>query len=271
VPQIEQRIVLADVLKLQDPRPYDFDAMIVDPPYSAHVHDKAVSQSAKGGVRSRDMGFGCLTDELRDTIMWWASRVRRWSLVYSDIEGLHAWRASAKSEGVEYVRHIPWVRWTMPQLSGDRPPSGCEMVTVFWGSAKGRKSWSGPGNTLSLAHKALRGSKKHKAEKPLDQALDLVQWFTRPGDRVVDLCAGSGTTGLACRILGRSFVGYEIDPEWADLAAKRIESPRLSPRDAERHERWLVSQEAERIDFGRRRGRFVGGDDTRVSSPKGSS
>lgn len=250
----ECRIVCADVLTLQEPRPYDFDAMIVDPPYSAHVHDHAVSQSAKGGVRARDMGFGHLTAELRDLIMWWAARVKRASLVYSDIEGLHAWRQSAAAEGATFIRHIPWVRWTMPQLSGDRPPSGCEMVTEYWGSAKGRKAYYGPGNLLSLQHKALRGSKKHRAEKPLDQLLDLVQWFTRPGDSVVDLTAGAGTTGLACRILGRSFVGYEVDPVWAEYASKRILTLQLSPRDAERHERWLAAQELEKVDAERRRG-----------------
>jgi site-specific DNA-methyltransferase (adenine-specific) len=53
----------------------------------------------------------------------------------------------------------------------------------------------------------LRGEDKHKAEKPLDQALDLVEWFSDEGETVFDPFAGSGTIGLACRILGRSYLG----------------------------------------------------------------
>ena len=53
---------------------------------------------------------------------------------------------------------------------------GLEHVVVL--HPKGRKRWSGPGNLTHLAHLALRGEGKHKAEKPLDQALDLVSFFS---------------------------------------------------------------------------------------------
>jgi DNA modification methylase len=35
---------------------------------------------------------------------------------------------------------------------------------------------------------------------------------------------GSGTTGVACARLGRSFVGIEIDPGYFDVACRRIEA-----------------------------------------------
>jgi len=41
------------------------DVMIVDPPYRAHVHKSAVSQSVGGGSRSRDLGFESLSVALR--------------------------------------------------------------------------------------------------------------------------------------------------------------------------------------------------------------
>lgn len=227
--------------------------MIVDPPYSEHVHANAVSQSTRGGVRVRDLGFEHLTDDLRATIARQAAMVPRWSLVYSDIEGLHEWRKALVGAGAQYIRTLPWVRWSMPQLSGDRPPSGCEMLTIAWGAQTGKKSWNGPGNLIGLDHKCLRGEGKHKTEKPLDQMLDLVSWFSDPGETIVDLTAGSGTTGLACKILGRNFTGFEIDPEWAAKANTRIASDILSERDAERYARWQESQvvrakEAARID-----------------------
>ena len=86
----------------------------------------------------------------------------------------------------------------------------------------------------------------------MDQALDLVTWFSEPGDRILDLCAGSGTFGLACRILDREYVGYEVDPTWGAFAQRRIVSD-LSERDQERFGRWTVTQEAERDDANRRK------------------
>lgn len=219
------------------------DVMITDPPYREHVHKKAVSQSSRGGVRERQFGFEHLTPQLRSHTALIGANVKRWSVIYSDVESLAWWRISMQAAGATYIRPIPWVRWSMPQLSGDRPPSGCEMVSIFYGAAKGKKSWNGPGNLTHLAHKCLRGDAKHKAEKPLDQALDLVSWFSEPGECVVDPFAGSGTIGVACALLGREYYGIEKDPEWAERAKERLVAPKLSDRDEERFRRWKESQQ----------------------------
>ena len=228
------------------------DVMIVDPPYSAHVHAKAVSQSNVRGSRKRDLGFDHLSPRLRQRIAYLAARTSRWVLIYTDIEGLTWWRISLKAAGCTYIRAIPWVRWSMPQLSGDRPPTGCEMLVVAYGHAPGRKHWNGPGNLTHLRHTCLRGEGKHKAEKPLDQLLDLVSYFSDPGELVFDPCAGSGTTGVAAKLLHRRFVGYEIDPVWAAAAAARVETcPVLGPRDTERHLRWLEASRVQAEDKAR--------------------
>lgn len=217
-----------------------FDCLITDPPYSAHVHRSAVSQSKRGGARKRELGFDCLSPVDRAITGEAAARVKRWSVIFSDVEGSSALRDSATESGAEYVRTLPWIRWSMPQLSGDRPTTGLEHLLVLWGSQAGKKSWNGPGNLTHLANKCLRGEGKHKAEKPLDLCLDLVSWFSSPGETVFDPFAGSGTIGLACKILGRGYVGLERDKGWAAFAAIRLVSA-LSKRDAERLEAWLSS------------------------------
>lgn len=218
------------------------DVMIVDPPYSAHVHKSAVSQSAKGGSRSRDLGFNHLSPQLRRRICYFASVTKRWSVIYSDIESLTWWRIGLEAAGATYIRSIPWVRWSMPQLSGDRPPTGCEMIIIAYGSGGGRKHWNGPGNLLEFTHTCLRGEGKHKTEKPLDQLLDFVSYFSDEREHVFDPCVGSGTTGLACKLLNRCFTGFELDPDWARRAQERIQRAQMSARDQERHARWLISK-----------------------------
>jgi len=213
-----------------------YDVMLTDPPYREHVHSAATSQSVGRGTRKRDLGFESLSRALRQRTADYASMVRRWSVVYSDVEDSTWLRLAVQARGVDYIRTIPWVRWSMPQLSGDRPPQGFEHLLVF--HPKGRKRWNGPGNLTHLEHLALRGEGKHKCEKPLDQALDLVSYFSDRGETVFDPFSGSGVFALAARLLERNFIGVELDLEWVAKGNARATS-RLSARDHERLTRWL--------------------------------
>ena len=63
----------------------------------------------------------------------------------------------------------------------------------------------------------------HPAPFPLELPLRLIQLFTFKGDVVLDPFAGSGTTCLAAAQSGRAYVDYEVNPEYVELARKRIE------------------------------------------------
>ena len=49
-------------------------------------------------------------------------------------------------------------------------------------------------------------------------------------ETILDPFMGSGTTGVACANLGRSFIGIEIDPGYFDIACRRIEEAYRQPR-----------------------------------------
>ena len=67
---------------------------------------------------------------------------------------------------------------------------------------------------------------KHPCEKPLTMMEHIIRTSTRPGAVVLDCFAGSGSTGLACHNLGRSFIGIEREAEYVALARARI-APRI--------------------------------------------
>ena len=46
---------------------------------------------------------------------------------------------------------------------------------------------------------------------------------------VLDPFMGSGTTGVACAKMGRKFIGIEIDPDYFDIACRRIEKAYSQP------------------------------------------
>jgi hypothetical protein len=242
------------------------DVQISDLPYRAWVHAKATSQSAKGGTRLRDLGFKSITGGLLDVAAHAASKVKRWSLIYSDVESTGNVREACLTAESKYVRIMPWIRWSMPQLTGTMPTQGWEAINVFHSDS--RKNWNGQGNclcleqdeegydpdeTVPIRHKALRGEDKHKTEKPLDQMLDLVSWFSNPGETVLDLTAGRGTTAVACVLLGRSFLGAELDEERTGEHARALarvqaaERGELSKRDSERVTRYCEAVAAEDV------------------------
>ena len=66
----------------------------------------------------------------------------------------------------------------------------------------------------------------HMTEKPLPLMEALVRDFTDPGELICDPFAGSGTTGVACKRLGRRFVGWERDPKFHAAAVKRLDAAR---------------------------------------------
>ncbi len=64
---------------------------------------------------------------------------------------------------------------------------------------------------------------KHPCEKPVDLLAHIVNVSTRPGSTVLDCFSGSCSTGVACLMLGRQFIGIEQAPEWAEAGRVRLE------------------------------------------------
>ena len=61
----------------------------------------------------------------------------------------------------------------------------------------------------------------HPTQKPLALVEWLISTYTNPGETVLDNCMGSGTTGKACKNLGREFIGMELDETYHRIATDR--------------------------------------------------
>ena len=78
-----------------------------------------------------------------------------------------------------------------------------------------------PLNTLSFSSDK---DKLHPTQKPLALMQYLIRTYTNQGETVLDFTMGSGTTGVACKSLNRSFIGIEQDASYFNIARSRIES-----------------------------------------------
>lgn len=63
---------------------------------------------------------------------------------------------------------------------------------------------------------------KHPTQKPLDLLKRIVLASTDKGDLILDPFAGSSTTGLAANLLGRKFIGIDMEKKYLDLSVKRF-------------------------------------------------
>jgi DNA modification methylase len=215
---------------------------ITDPPYSQHTHAKqwiGAALTADGAARvstsHTGLGFDPLTSEQAFGVADFAARcVTRWTITFSDLEGLTLWKSAIDASGIDYVRTCIWDKVDgAPQFTGDRPAAGAEIFVVA--HQPGKKAWNAGGkrNVYRHAVNGVRGDKPHPSTKPLALMLELVTDFTDPGDIVIDPFMGSGTTGVACLRLGRRFIGWEKDASYYEIACRRLRGDEAKPNPAQ--------------------------------------
>jgi len=67
-----------------------------------------------------------------------------------------------------------------------------------------------------------KGKRLHPTQKPVALFEYLIKTYTNEGDLVLDNCAGSGTTGVACKNLNRNYILIEKEPEYVEIIKKRL-------------------------------------------------
>jgi adenine-specific DNA-methyltransferase len=70
---------------------------------------------------------------------------------------------------------------------------------------------------------AYSGNKLHPTQKPLSVLLPLVDTFSTPGSLVLDPFSGSGSSLVAAKTLGRSYLGVELDAKYHAIARRRLD------------------------------------------------
>jgi site-specific DNA-methyltransferase (cytosine-N4-specific) len=93
------------------------------------------------------------------------------------------------------------------------------------GFGKNVSNWVGreyvyPNNVLHMATECY--NRGHAATFPVALPEWFIKLFTEPGDVVLDPFAGSGTTCVAAKQLGRFWIGIDIENEFVKLAEQRL-------------------------------------------------
>lgn len=212
------------------------DHVITDPPYGQDVYMRMRNEDSPGGNRRHAIkggsalvamkagAIGSLGALVEGAGLEIGRLTRRWAVVFSDAESTHLWRAALTEGGLRYVRTGAWLKPdAMPQMTGDRPGVGFELSTIAHSS--GRMKWNGGGHPAVWTHNIVKGDERpdHPCPKPIALMRELVSLFSERGEVILDPFMGSGTTLRAAYDLGRKAIGIEINEQYCEIAAKRLQ------------------------------------------------
>ncbi len=88
-----------------------------------------------------------------------------------------------------------------------------EMAKILNGGKQMRNLWE----INAQRHKTI-----HPTEKPENLLERIILLGSKEGDTILDPFIGSGTTGVVAKRLNRNFIGFEISPDYFEIAKQRI-------------------------------------------------
>ncbi len=194
-----QRLILGDSLvvmaDLADP-----DAMCCDPPYG--IGDIMVDSGRFAGLCKRmggDDGWDKAPPPAEVFIRDYP--VIAWGGNYLGLPPSRGWLAWVKNNATTTFASIE-LAWTNMDFNA--------------------KHWTGP----------VGCPQNEKAGHPTQKPVALMQWclgFLPDAKTILDPFMGSGTTLVTCQKMGRSGIGIEIDPDYFDIACRRIDEAARQP------------------------------------------
>lgn len=180
------------------------DAIITDPPYGIGM--------AKAKAHS-----SIAQNERWPALSWDDAKVEREVLTLA----LRAGGGRGAIWGGNYYADLlpassGWLIWRKPEAETGFSLADAELC------------WTSEQFAARIRTYARRDGNDHPTQKPVE----IMTWTLSfvPGESVIDPFMGSGTTGVACASLGRSFVGIEIHEPYFRCACERIENAQRQER-----------------------------------------
>jgi len=126
-------------------------------------------------------------------------------------------------------------------LGGDykRDATGKSVMRLGSDNRGLREEFGGRTNVWAIAAGGANSSEdavafKHPAIFPEALARDHILSWSNEGDVVIDPFSGSGTTAKMARLMGRKYIGIEINPEYCEIAKERLRQKVLNFEEATR-------------------------------------
>jgi DNA modification methylase len=155
--------------------------------------------------------------------------------VWGGYANLGNYPPALKACGLYFSQSIVWDK-EHPVLTR-KDFMGCFEICFYGWREGAAHQFFGPNNALDLWHlkKVSPQNMVHLTEKPVALAARALEYSTRPGENILDLFGGSGSTLIAAEQAGRRAFLLELDPLYVDVIIRRFEQ--FSGQKAQRQHR----------------------------------
>ncbi len=228
-----------------------------DPPYNVRVEPRSANAIAAGlssfeassaaapaggrklRARDRPLANDYVSDEEFARLLhaWFGNLARvllpgRSFYIWGGYSNCGNYPAALKACGLYFSQGIVWDK-QHPVLTRKDYMGSHEVAYYGWKEGAAHQFF-GPANATDLwsVKKVNPQNMSHLTEKPVELAARAVEYSSRPGENVLDLFGGSGSTLIAAEQTGRRAFLMELDPLYADVVVQRFE--RFSGQKAER-------------------------------------
>ena len=226
----EIQLLHGDCLELMKDIPVGIvDAIITDPPYNIS-RDNNFHTMGRAGIDfgEWDKGFDLTTwiGIAQPTLKKGGNII-----IFNDWKNLSYIAESLESNGFIIKDLIRWKKTNaMPRNRDRRFITDYEVA--IWAVKKGGKwtfnrlsdTYEIPEITGGLTPRSEKLNGGHKTQKPIYVMEWLLERLTEVDDIILDPFMGSGSTGIACKNLNRSFIGMELGENYFNMAKERIEN-----------------------------------------------
>lgn len=120
---------------------------------------------------------------------------------------------------------IVWAKPTFPPFTNGHFCKDKELCLYFWEKNKIKITGSWEEMKTVINHPINNEDKNdygHPTIKPLMEVMQRIKTSTNENDLVLDPFMGSGTTAVACKEVGRNFIGFEINEKYHKIATDRL-------------------------------------------------
>ncbi|HNO80380.1 MAG TPA: DNA modification methylase [Phycisphaerae bacterium] len=180
--------------------------------------------------KDRPLENDFVTDEAFDALLaaWFGNIARvllpgRAFYIWGGYANLGNYPRPLKDAGLYFSQGVVWDK-QHPVLTRKDFMGAFEICFYGWREGAAHV-YLGPNNATDLWHvkKVNPQSMIHLTEKPVELAVRAIQYSSRPGENVLDLFGGSGSTLIGCEQTDRQAFLMELDPLYCDVIVKRWE------------------------------------------------
>ncbi|MEM0099284.1 MAG: DNA methyltransferase [Thermoplasmatales archaeon] len=211
------------------------DLVLTDPPYNVSENSTIIKDNKNGKIRY--IGLDAYWDKIPEEdyfkliygFLDETYRVLKKSgslICFTSDTYLSYLRKYIINKGMVYRQTCVWIKSNpIPQFRKVKFMHATELFFCA-NKQKGFDSfrWEEGERSNVFFHPSVQGAERldHPTQKPVWLMKELIKYYTKEGDMVLDPFVGSGTTMEAAMALKRNSIGIEINDEYISMIAKRL-------------------------------------------------